>query len=377
MRKLRLTRKTALAAAVIAVAAVTAAIVLARTREQHKAPPPVAAEQRILEFGPQDVVQAKVETVARTIAVTGTLTPLQQAVVKTRAPGVLTQVLAREGESVRKGQLLARLDATELRAQLAARQAEVAATQAQLQWAQRNLGRQRELLDQGFISRNAFDNIQNEAQVARARLDAARAQQAQAAKALTDAELHAPIDGIVATRHAEPDERLPADAPVLTVVSLDRLELAANVPTTEIAGVSVGQPVRVRVDGFEGRRFEGRVERINPQATAGAGVVPVYLVVTNPDRALRAGLFAHGELMLSAGEPRVVVPAAALHEEGGERYVFAIEGGRVTKRVVQVAYVTAGRAVIEQGLAGGTTIVAVNLGQLPIEIGRASCRERV
>jgi hypothetical protein len=89
-------------------------------------------------------------------------------------------------------------------------------------------------------------------------------------------------------------------------------------------------------------------------------------VVDNPDRALRAGLFAHGELMLSAGEPRVVVPAAALHEEGGERYVFAIEGGRVTKRVVQVAYVSAGRAVIEQGLAGGTTIVAVNLGQLPI-----------
>jgi multidrug efflux pump subunit AcrA (membrane-fusion protein) len=119
------------------------------------------------------------------------------------------------------------------------------------------------------------------------------------------------------------------------------------------------------VDGFADRVFEGRVERINPQATAGAGVVPVYLVVDNADRALRAGLFAHGELMLSAGEPSVVVPAAALHGEGAERYVFAIESGRVTKRPVQVAYVAGGRAVIAHGIAQGATVVAVNLGQLP------------
>lgn len=366
MKSFKLTRKTALAAAVIAATAITAAVVLARSRDHHREPAPVTAERRILEFGPQDVAQARVETVARTIPVTGTLAPLQEAVVKTRAPGVLSEVLAREGDAVREGQLLARVEATDLHAQLAARQADVAATQAQLNWAQRNLGRQRELLEKGFISRNAFDNVQNEEQVARARLDAARAQQAQAAKALADAQLPSPIDGIVATRHAEPGERLPADAPVLTVVSLERLELAANVPTTEIAGVSIGQPVRVRVDGFEGRVFEGRVERINPQATAGAGVVPIYLVVDNADRALRAGLFAHGELMLSAGQPSVVVPAAALHGEGGERYVFAVEGGRVTKRPVQVAYVIGGRAVIAQGVSDGTTVVAVNLGQLPV-----------
>jgi RND family efflux transporter MFP subunit len=361
----RLTRKTAVAGALIAAAAVTAAVVLARSGDHHKRPAPVAAEQRVLEFGPQDVAQASVETLARTIPVTGTLVPLQQAVVKTRAPGVLTAVLAREGEPVRKGQLLARVDETAVRAQVAERRADVAAAQAQLNWAQRNLGRQRELLDKGFISRNAFDNVQNEEEVARARLDAARAQQAQAAEALADAQLPSPIDGIVATRHAEPGERLPADAPVLTVVSLDRLELAVNVPTTEIPGVSVGQPVRVRVDGFEGRLFEGRVERINPQATAGAGVVPVYLLVDNADRALRAGLFAHGELMLSAGEPSVVIPAAALHGEGAERYVFAIESGRVAKRPVQVAYVTGRRAVIAEGIAAGATVVAVNLGQLP------------
>jgi RND family efflux transporter MFP subunit len=361
-----MTRKKTVAGVLIAAAAVTAAVVLARSGDHHKAPAPPTAEQRVLEFGPQDVARASVETMARTIPITGTLVPLQQAVVKTRAPGVLTAVLAREGESVRKGQLLARVDETEVRAQLAARQADVAAAQAQLGWAQRNLGRQRELLDKGFISRNAFDTVQNEEQVARARLDAARAQQAQAAKALADAQLPSPIDGIVATRHAEPGERLPADAPVLTVVSLERLELAVDVPTSEIAGVSVGQPVRVRVDGFADRVFEGRVERINPQATAGAGVVPVYLVVDNADRALRAGLFAHGELMLSAGQPRVVVPAGALHGEGAERYLFAVEGGRVTKRPVSVEYAAGGRAVIATGLAEGTTVVAVNLGQLPV-----------
>jgi multidrug efflux pump subunit AcrA (membrane-fusion protein) len=119
------------------------------------------------------------------------------------------------------------------------------------------------------------------------------------------------------------------------------------------------------VDGFGEQTFEGRVERINPQATAGAGVVPVYVIVTNPGQVLRVGLFAHGELVLSAGEPRITVPASALHERDGEQFVFAIENSQLVRKPVRVAFTTDSRAVIAEGLTEGATVVAVNLGLLP------------
>jgi RND family efflux transporter MFP subunit len=134
----------------------------------------------------------------------------------------------------------------------------------------------------------------------------------------------------------------------------------------DIARVSVGQQVNVRVDGFEGRVFSGRVERINPRAIAGAGVVPIYVVVDNTDGTLKAGLFAHGQVVLSEQEAGIVIPESALHEGNGERYVYAVENGKVVKRPVQVSFVADGRASIASGLSAGTQLVAANLGRLPV-----------
>jgi RND family efflux transporter MFP subunit len=108
------------------------------------------------------------------------------------------------------------------------------------------------------------------------------------------------------------------------------------------------------------------VERINPQATAGAGVVPIYVVVDNTDGTLKAGLFAHGQVVLSTQQAAIVIPASALREGNGERYVYAVENGTVVKRAVQVSFVADGRASIASGLSAGAQVVAANLGQLPV-----------
>ena len=233
--------------------------------------------------------------------VTGTLTALQATVLKTRTPGVLTAVLAREGEAVRAGQLLARVDDADVRAQLAAREADVAAARAQLDFARRNLQRQRDLLDKGFISPNAFDTVRNDEALARARLDAVQAQATQARKSLADQTLAAPIAGVIATS----SRRARRAAAYRCAHSHDRVARHArdrrrcpHQQHRQRGGRADGDGAR---RGPRGRTFEGRVERINPQATAGAGVVPVYVVVDNPDHVLRAGLFVHGELVLAAG----------------------------------------------------------------------------
>jgi RND family efflux transporter MFP subunit len=271
----------------------------------------------------------------------------------------------REGESVKQGQMLARIDPTEVQARVAARQADVAAARAQLDWAQKNRATQKALLDKAFISRNAFDNIQSNYDVALAKLRAAEAELVVAKKSLGDAVLTAPFAGIVAQRHAQAGERVALDAKVITVVDLTRLQLEAAVPAVEISRLRVGQQVTFRVDGFGERAFGGRIERINPATVSGSRSVNVYAVIDNTDGVLRGGLFAQGTVGLERIEGALLAPASAVREEIGQTFVYAIADGLVKRRNVAVGAADAsGRVQVLQGLAAGERIVRVNLGAL-------------
>jgi RND family efflux transporter MFP subunit len=279
--------------------------------------------------------------------------------------GELIQVAVREGESVEQGQVLARIDQTEVRARVAAREAEVAAARAQLVWADKNRSTQKALLEKKFISQNAFDNIQSNYDVAVARLRSAEAELIVARKSLGDSVLVAPFPGIVAQRHVQPGERVALDAKLITVVNLSRLELEAAVPAAQISRLRVGQQVAFRVDGFGERAFGGRIERINPATVSGSRSINVYAVIDNPEGLLRGGLFAQGAVILERVERALVVPASAVREEIGQTFVYAIEDGLVKRKNVTVGAADAsGRVQVLQGLAAGERIVRVNLGAL-------------
>jgi RND family efflux transporter MFP subunit len=266
---------------------------------------------------------------------------------------------------VKRGQTLARIDQTEVLARVAARKADVAAARAQLVWAAKNRNTQKALLDRNFISQNAFDNVQSNYDVAIAKLGAAEADLVMAQKSLGDSVLVAPMNGIVAQRHAQPGERVPLDAKVVTVVDLTRLELAATVPAASIAQVKVGQSVAFRVDGFGEREFSGRVERINPSTAAGSRTVTVYAVIDNPDGVLRSGLFAQGGVTLERIENALMVPASALRKEEGRTYVYALESATVRKKNVKAGPGDgAGNVPVLEGLRAGDVIVRHNLGLL-------------
>lgn len=351
--------------AALAALAAAALIGYAATRGHSRPAAPHAPAPPVLEFAAEDLYTVEPATLERTLAITGTLTPLVEATVKAKVAGELEAVPVREGETVVRGQVVARIDRTELLARVAAREADVEAARAQLVWAEKNRATQKALLEKGFISQNAFDNVQSNYDVAAARLRAAQAELALARKSLGDAALVAPFAGTVAERHAKPGERVAVDARVLTLVDLARMELEAPVPAAAIAEVRVGQPVRFRVDGFGEREFEGRIERINPATTPGSRSISVYAVIDNPDASLRKGMFAQGTLMLGRSERALVVPASAVREEAGATYVYAIADGEVRRRKVKAAPPdAAGRVQVLEGLHAGERIVRSNLGAL-------------
>ncbi|MCD6732868.1 MAG: efflux RND transporter periplasmic adaptor subunit [Burkholderiaceae bacterium] len=333
-----------------------------------------ASAPAAIEFAGTDLYTVRTGTIARTIPVPGTLTPVERTTVKAKLAGDIVELAVREGEAVRQGQLLARFDPTDFELRVREREAQLRSAQAQLAQAQRTLENNRRLLEKQFISQNAFDNASSAVDVAVAARDAAAAQLNQARKALADTRITAPMSGIVAERFAQVGEKLPADARILSIVDLSRMEIEAPVPASEIAAVRIGQPVSLSIEGIDGEQV-GRVARINPGTQAGTRSVPIYIALSFPagEARARAGMFAQGRLALEERRDVLVVPLAAIRDAGGRQFVYLIDGGRLVERDLRVGLRdesapagqgAVGLAEVREGLKAGDSIVGVNLGTL-------------
>ena len=287
-----------------------------------------------LEFVASDVTLVEMRSIAQRLPLSGTLQPREQAVVKAKVAGEVRQAVLREGQAVKAGQLLAQIDSPDLRARVSEKQANLDGIRAQLAMAEKNRSTNQALLKRGFISQNAYDNIESTMTIQREAVRSSEAQLVMANNALVEAQARAPIAGIVARQHARSGEKVGADAPLYTIVDLRQMELQALVPASDIGAVKVGSPVRFTVDGFEGKRFTGRVERINPSAEPGSRSITVYVTVPNPDQLLRGGSFASGSLELVASASRPTLPLSAIRSENGQNFVWMIDGGKLARRAV-------------------------------------------
>ena len=200
--------------------------------------------------------------------------------------------------------------------------------------AEKNRSTNQALLKQGFISQNAYDNVESTMNIQRETVKSWDAQVVMAKNALADAQATAPIAGIVAKQHARTGEKVTIDSALYTLVNLRQMELQAMVPASDIGAVQLGAAVRFTVDGLEGKTFMGKVERINPTAEPGSRSVTVYINVPNPDLLLRGGSFASGSLELLASTPQPTLPLSAIRSENGQNFVWLIKDGTLVRRPV-------------------------------------------
>jgi len=325
-----------------------------------------AALPPVIEFAASDLVEPQTRELRLAISITGTLAPHNWTTVKAKVAGELKTILVREGESVKSGQVLARIDTQDAQARLDEKTADLEAARAQLALADKNRANNLALLKQNFISQNAFDNVSSNYQVSDARLRAIEAQVAVAKKALADTVVTAPQAGIISQRHAQAGEKLPIDGKILTLVDLSEMEVEAAVPAGDIPSIRVGQEVSFHVEGFGGRDFLGRIDRINPATQTGSRSILVYAMLPNRDGALKGGMFARGSVTLSRVAQALVVPVSAVQEASGKAQVFAIVGGRLELRQVKLGLRNEDEGLVQilAGLDAQSTIVRANLGTL-------------
>lgn len=343
----------------------TLAIALWIGLRKPAAPAPAVKEeaQAPLELAQADVATVTPQALLRVLPLSGSLAPLNQTTLKSQVTGELLSLAVREGQAVKRGEAVARIDMRNLQAQLDSQQAAVEKARADLALAKLNRDNSRKLLDDHYISQNAYDSANStyEASVANEKLAVAQLREAQLS--LDFATVRAPFDGVVSARLAQPGMKLSPDVSILSMVDLTQLELQAPAPASEIPAVHVGQIAHFRVDGFGDRQFEGRVTRINPLTETGSRSIMLYLAVDNSDGALKGGMFAQGELALDRSEPRPSIPLVAVHSDAGVDYVYRYEEGHLTRRGVTLGLRSPQQGLVEvrEGLATGDIVIVAKL----------------
>lgn len=344
-----------------------------KSAQQAAASAPTVVQTQV-ELASSDVMKAELREITQGLAVSGTVKALNYAVIKARVAGELKEILVREGDIVKAGQVLARIDPTEYQRRWSQAQEQALAAKAQMEIAQRQWGINKALVDRGFISQTAMDNSLASYQGAVATQKAAMAGADVARKALDDATLLAPFAGVIAARTAQPGERVSIDAKVLELVDLRQLEVEVPLSPSESLDVRVGQIANLQLE--DRKEFvTAKVKRISPSAQAGSRSVFIYLALDQPE-GLRHGLFAKGTLGLGKSQV-LAVPLSAVRTDRAQPYVQVTEQVGDQLQVVQKTVTLGVRGmdlaqteaeaepmVGVTGLAEGSTVLKGQVGAL-------------
>lgn len=320
--------------------------------------------QTVVELGSSDVVQVNTVTLAQGLPISGALKAVSSAIVKARVPGELQGLRVREGDSVKAGQVIARIDATEFQARVRQARQQAQAAKAQVDIARRNFDNNRSLVEQGFISKTALDSSTSTLAAAEATYQAAQAGADVASKSMVDTVLLAPISGLISQRLAQPGERVAVDARIVEIVDLSQLELEASLSASESLDVRVGQSATLQIEGTA-KPVNAKVVRINPSAVAGSRAVLVYLAI-EPASGLRQGLFAQGTLGTQQVQA-LAVPLNAVRTDKPQPYVQLVVDNKIVHQTVEMGArgeVNGQAMVAVKGVAEKAKVVSGSVGTL-------------
>lgn len=308
------------------------------------------------------VEKVRSEAVASSISATGTVAAWQEATVGAETSSLkLTEVLVSEGDHVRAGDVVARLDASVLKAQLAEQKAAVDQAQATLDTAVSAAGRADRLLASKAISAETAEDKATAVKTGRASVEQAKAAADRLQAELDQATIRAPFDGIVSNRPAVAGSIVQAGTELMKIIRDGRLEVGVLVPEKDLPMVSVGQAANV-VDA-SGRTFAGSVSSIAETVSSTTRLATVY-VALGAGSGLKPGMFARVSIAGAASQ-RLSVAEAALVWQDGKPVVFVVDAtGKAAARTVTTGAHRNGRVAIESGLSEGDSVVVAGAGFL-------------
>jgi len=322
---------------------------------------------------------------ATVLNASGYVTARRRATVASKITGRLTAVHVEEGLPVSSGQVLARLDDAAHRAALALTESRLEAagraireTEAQLELARKTLKRTRRLVEAGIVDREKLDEGETEVETYEARLALEQQQVVVVQREvglrrteLDDTVIRAPFDGVVVSKDAQPGEMVSPNSAgggftrtgICTIVDMGSLEIEVDVNESYISRVRAGQTVEAVLDAYPDWRIPGKVITTIPTADRQKATVLVRIGFDEldprilPEMGIKVAFREQETAAPTAPERRLLVPFAALHEDGGRNTVFLVSDGRVERRVVTVGGTTDDQVIVQTGLRAGEEVI--------------------
>ncbi len=342
----------------LALAALVAAALGAAACGSAESPAAANTAPAVIDIGRENVVTVESSQISVGPLVSGDLRAQREATVRAELGGSVLEVAPDEGQAVKQGALLARIEARTQEDALRSAQSMVRSAEESLSVAERELARTERLVKGGALAERELESARNTAILARAQRDDAKSRAFSAQKSLDDGTVRAPISGLVARRHVNRGDVVSPGTELYTIIDPSSMRLEASVPSEQLSAIAVGGLVRFQVRGYPGQSFDGRIERISPMADAVTRQVPIFVTIPNAQGRLVAGLFAEGRVLQDV-KTGLVVPLSAVNERTGTPWVLRVRDGKTERVEVTIGLRDAQteRVHVERGLAEGDVLL--------------------
>jgi RND family efflux transporter MFP subunit len=297
-----------------------------------------------------------------TLSVSGTVSalPNQDVRVSSLVPGRVARMMVAEGDYVREGQVLAKIDDRPFRDQVQQAQAAVDQAKANLENSRLNLQRNERLLERGIAARKEVEDARTQASVNKAALSQAEAALSLVRLNLSRTEVRSPLTGMIVKRLLSAGEQVDGTAaqPVFEVASTSEVELFGNVPALYLDKIRVGQALRISTEAFPGKVFQSHVVAISPAVDPATNVGLARIRMANSAGMLRLGMFLTAQVPLETHRNALVAPLEAVYrDQDGNPEIYRVQGEKAEAVPVKLGLETKDRIELLSGAQEGETII--------------------
>lgn len=321
-----------------------------RQNDQPKGrPPPLVTVAKVEQRDVADEVHAPVD-----------LRPVRQTDVVSKLVGYLDAVLVDVGDSVKRGQVIALVNPSDLQGQLTAVESNVSQARASLALARANFERAEQLLPKGIVSQQEYEQARAAFEAAKSQVDATQGTARALGSRVGESRIVAPLDGFVWKRRLDPGALVgtpSGNAPILSIVDTKTLRMIVPVRETHVAETRTGLAAHAEFDALPGRSFRGAVVRVAPALDTATRTLDAEVHLANDDGALRPGMYGRASIVLSVHTQALVVPATALQLRDQKPYVFVHGGGKVSRRSIEIGIDGGDWIEVRHGLQAADEIV--------------------
>ncbi len=341
------------------------------TRKKNVARP-VFDNQQLAEQPAIPVIAEKIQfvTMKETITAIGNIEPIQTAVVYPEATGILEKLMVEEGNFVEKGNLIAVIESQQRQLNVQQVEKEIKAEQYEIANLRQDYNRFKRLVEEGVVAVKKLEDIETLYKASEERIEGLKKQLEIAKRRLDDTIVKAPITGIVAEKFINEGELITENSltkasPIIAIIDTSKVKITVPIVESDIKKIRLGQSVYVTTDAYPTVRFYGKIEKIMPLTDFVTRTTKVQILVDNPSRYLKPGLFTR-VVIETGSRPILALPLDALMrlQGSGNCYCFRIDNNIVEKTYIDIGETYNGMVEIKNGLKAGDIVVVSSQGIL-------------